>query len=202
MGERQKGRSHRSSGLISLVLSYFLHRWEELFFLVVYALLCFDNIAFVSGASFLSSLQGGMAAFASFELFVVDCLGYVSRPLIFVPLLCLFALRGRPRWVRGYLDALGIYFIVRMIIQLNGLNVLVFDFTTPRFVLITQLLFFLPYSLLIWGRICWRLDASGGARCRRLFRLDCDGEAPRPIDHLIASCSSVFSALIAGIKGR
>jgi hypothetical protein len=89
-----------------------------------------------------------------------------------------------------------------MVIQLIGLNILVFDSVSSRFLLITQLLFFLPYSLLVWGWIYWRLDASvrGGQRC--LFRLDCEAEVPRPIDYFVASFSSVFSPSINAIKGK
>ena len=35
-----------------------------------------------------------------------------------------------------------------------------------------------------------------------MFRLDIEREDPRPIDYLISSFSSVFSASISGIKGR
>jgi hypothetical protein len=35
-----------------------------------------------------------------------------------------------------------------------------------------------------------------------LFRLDVEAENPRPIDYLVASFSSVFSASINGVKGR
>lgn len=96
----------------------------------------------------------------------------------------------------------GIYVVVRMCIQLMGLNLLVFDLITPRFTLIVQLLFFLPYSLLVWGWIYWRLDARAGAANRQWFRLDGDHAIQRPIDYLVASFSSVFSASISGIKGR
>ena len=85
---------------------------------------------------------------------------------------------------------------------LIGLNLLIFDVTSSRFLLITQLLFFLPYCLLIWGWVYWRLDTSAGSTHRRLFRLDIEREDPRPIDYLISSFSSVFSASISGIKGR
>ncbi|MCP9830549.1 hypothetical protein KBZ14_00045 [Synechococcus sp. HJ21-Hayes] len=201
MSERLEERN-KESGLISPLLSYFSHRWEELFFLLVFALLCFENLAFVSDAEFLSSLHGATAFFAEFEFFVVRRLSYATIPLVVLPLAYLFASRGKPQWSRRYLDILGIYFIARMTTQLIGLNILVFDFTTSRFLLITQLLFFLPYSLLVWGWIYWRLDTSAGRKQRQLFRLDIESENPRPIDYLIASFSSVFSASISGIKGR
>jgi hypothetical protein len=201
VSERLEERN-KESGLISPLLSYFSHRWEELFFLLVFALLCFENLAFVSDAEFLSSLHGATAFFAEFEFFVVRRLSYATIPLVVLPLAYLFASRGKPQWSRRYLDILGIYFIARMTTQLIGLNILVFDFTTSRFLLITQLLFFLPYSLLVWGWIYWRLDTSAGRKRRQLFRLDIESENPRPIDYLIASFSSVFSASISGIKGR
>lgn len=196
------GARKKESRLISSLLSCFSHRWEEWFFLLVFALLCFENLAFVSDSEFISSLHGATAFFAEFEFFVVRRLSYVTIPFVVLPLSCLFASRGRPQWSRGYLDILGIYFVARMTTQLIGLNILVFDFTTSRFLLITQLLFFLPYSLLVWGWIYWRLDTSAGRTRRQLFRLDIEGEYPRPLDYLIASFSSVFSASISGIKGR
>lgn len=195
--ESRKG----SSQLRASAVSYFSHRWEELFFFFTFALLCLENLAFVANTEFLSSLRGAMSLFASFELFVVGTLSYLTFPLIIAPLAYLFAARGRPQWSRRYLDVLGIYLVVRMTIQLIGLNILVFDLTTSRFLLITQLLFFLPYSLLIWGWVYWRLDTSAGRKHRQLFRLDCETDTPRPIDYLVASFSSVFSASISGIKG-
>jgi hypothetical protein len=85
---------------------------------------------------------------------------------------------------------------------LIGLNILVFDVTSSRFLLITQLLFFLPYALLVWGWVYWRLDTSAGSKQRQFFRLDIEGENARPVDYLLASFSSVFSASISSIKGR
>ena len=194
--------SRRRSLLNPTLFSHFSHRWEELFFFVVFALLCFENLAFVSNAEFFSSLHGAISTFTSFEFFVVRRLSFATVPLVVLPLAYLYVCQGRPHWSRRYLDILGIYFVVRMTTQLIGLNILVFDFTTSRFVLITQLLFFLPYSLLVWGWIYWRLDTSAGSKRRQLFRLDIEGENARPIDYLVASFSSVFSASISGIKGR
>jgi hypothetical protein len=37
---------------------------------------------------------------------------------------------------------------------------------------------------------------------RRFFQLDCERSAPRPVDYLVASFSTVFSASISAIKGR
>ena len=193
-------KDHTSSFSFSTYLS--LH-WEEIFFLILWSLLSFQVIFFVFDTkSILSDAGGAVAVFASFESFILTIGRYITLPLLVVPLIFLIFYQGRLSWARSYLDFNGIYIAARMFIQLVGLNLLVFDRDSPRFALITQLLFFLPYSLLIWGWIYWRLDTFASAVHRRYFRLDCERENPRPIDYLVASFSSVFSASISAIKGR
>jgi hypothetical protein len=177
-------------------------RWEVLFFLAVYILLTLQVLFFYSDIQSISSVHGAIAAFAAFESYIVDRLSYVTTPAILLPLLCLLVLKDKPKWMRRYCDILGIYVVVRMIIQFVGLNILVFDGVTARFLLITQLLFFLPYSLLIWGWIYWRFDSIAIGKGRPLFRLDCEHNPPRPLDYFVASFSSVFSATINAIKGN
>jgi len=182
---------------------YLSLHWEEIFFLVLWSLLSFQVIFFVSDTkSILGDAGGAVAVFASFESFILSTASYITLPLFVVPLIFLIFYQGRPSWARSYLDFNGIYITARMFIQLVGLNLLVFDRHSPRFALITQLLFFLPYSLLIWGWIYWRLDTFASAAHRSYFRLDCERDIPRPIDYLVASFSSVFSASISAIKGR
>lgn len=105
------------------------------------------------------------------------------------------------RFNRTLFDALGAYYSMRMVVQLFGLNVLVFDSESSPLLLITQLIFFLPYLLLTWGWIYWRLDRLGMGGGRPLFRLDHEAEIPRVIDYFVASFSTVFSASISNIKG-
>ena len=181
----------------------FKNRWEILFFVLVFILLGFQVFSFYSDLQSLSSLHKATAFFVGFESFVATRLTYISLPLILFPLAYLFFYSKRPAWTRQYLDFLGVYVIIRLVIQLIGLNILVFDTVTSRFLLISQVLFFLPYSLLIWGWVYWRLDTSARSRNRPLFRLDCESVAPpRPIDYFVASFSSVFSATINAIKGN
>ena len=181
----------------------FRNRWEILFFVLVFILLSVQVFSFYSDVQSLSDLRGATAFFVGFESFVAKRLAYISSPLIIFPLTYLFCCSKRPTWARLYLDFLGVYVIFRLVIQLIGLNILVFDSVTSRFLLISQVLFFLPYSLLIWGWVYWRLDTIARARKRPLFRLDCEGTAPpRPIDYFVASFSSVFSATINAIKGN
>ena len=182
---------------------YFQSRWEIVFFFLVFILLGFQVFSFYFSIQSFSNLQGPITLFIGFESFVATRVTYVSLPLILFPLAYLFCRNNRPTWARPYLDFLGVFVIFRLVIQLMGLNILVFDTVTSRFLLISQVLFFLPYSLLIWGWIYWRLDISARARNRPFFRLDCESSAPpRPIDYFVASFSSVFSANINAIKGN
>ena len=184
------------------LLSYMQSRWEVLFFLAVYVLLTLQVLFFYSDMQYISSLHGAIAAFAAFESYIVYRLSFVTTPAFLLPLLCLLLLRDKPKWMRRHCDIVGIYVAIRMIIQFVGLNILVFDGVAARSLLITQLLFFLPYSLLIWGWIYWRLNSIAISNNRLLFRLDCEHNPPRPLDYFVASFSSVFSATINSIKGN
>ena len=189
--------------ILSSLYRYLRIRWEILFFVFVFILLGFQVFSLYFDTQSFSDVHGAIAFFVGFESFVATRLTYVSLPLILFPLAYLFCRSKRPAWARPYLDFLGAYVIFRLVIQFIGLNILVFDSVTSRFLLISQVLFFLPYSLLIWGWIYWRLDAIARASNRPLFHLDCESIAPpRPIDYFIASFSSVFSATINAIKGN
>ena len=187
----------------SSLYRFFRKRWEILFFVLVFTLLGFQVFSFYSDIQSFSDLHGSITLFVRFESFVAKRLMYILLPIILFPLAYLFSRRNRPNWARPYLDFLGAYVIFRLVIQLIGLNILVFDSVTSRFLLISQVLFFLPYALLIWGWVYWRLDTSARASNCPLFHLDCEGVAPlRPIDYFVASFSSVFSASINAIKGN
>jgi len=178
-------------------------RWEILFFVLVVILLLLQVFSLYSDVQSLSYYSSATALFVGFESFVATRLAYIMLPLILFPLSYLFCCSRRPTWARLFLDFLGVYVVIRLVIQLIGLNILVFDTLTSRYILISQVLFFLPYLLLIWGWIYWRLDTFARSRNRPLFHLDCESIAPpRPIDYFVASFSSVFSALIIAIQGR
>jgi len=189
--------------ILSSLYRHLRIRWEILFFVFVFVLLGFQVLSLYLDIQSFSNAHGAIAFFVGFESFVATRLTYVSLPLILFPLAYLFCRSKRPVWARLYLDFLGAYVIFRLVIQFIGLNILVFDSVTSRFLLISQVLLFLPYSLLIWGWIYWRLDAIARASDRPLFHLDCESAAPpRPIDYFVASFSSVFSATINAIKGN
>jgi hypothetical protein len=189
--------------ILSSLYRHLRIRWEILFFVFVFVLLGFQVLSLYLDIQSFSNAHGAIAFFVGFESFVATRLTYVSLPLILFPLAYLFCRSKRPAWARLYLDFLGAYVVFRLVIQFIGLNILVFDSVTSRFLLISQVLLFLPYSLLIWGWIYWRLDSIARASDRPLFHLDCESVAPpRPIDYFVASFSSVFSATINAIKGN
>lgn len=204
--KREPGRANLPSRAVGTATEstrrHLSRHWEIYFFLTAFALLSLQVYLFNADIDSLSDLHGAIALFADFEAFVANRLAYICAPAIFFPLAFLLACGRQPAWRRRYLDILGWYLILRMAIQLIGLNILAFDSVTPKFLLITQLLFFLPYSLSIWGWIYWRLDVIARSKSRLFFRLDCEGSQPRPIDYFVASFSSVFSATISGIKGN
>lgn len=175
--------------------------WEGLFFLVIALLLGFQERFLATDASVVSSNYHFLNLYFKFTSALLSSHKFLAIPFLVFFLYSTFrsTSSGLPRRI---CDFLGIYYFLRMTTLLIGLNLLIFDVTSSRFLLITQLLFFLPYCLLIWGWVYWRLDTSAGSTHRRLFRLDIEREDPRPIDYLISSFSSVFSASISGIKGR
>lgn len=189
------------SGLFSSLSSYLSRRWEVGFFLVAFLLLSLQVSFFNTDVQSLSAIHGAIAVFASIDSFIMGRLSYVTTPAFVLPLVYLLCCSVEPVWARRYLDWIGVYIIIRMAMQFVGLNVLVFDTVSSRFMLVTQLIFFLPYSLLVWGWIYWRLDQGSRGRHHHVFQLDLDGREPRPIDYFVASFSSVFSASISAIKG-
>ena len=187
----------------SSAIRYISSRWEILFFFVVIFLLSLQVFSFYADIRSLAYDSAVFALFVEFQSFVARRLAYVTLPLFIFPLAFLFSCKNRPTWARLFLDFLGAYVFLRLVIQLIGLNILVFDSVTPRFLLISQLLFFLPYLLLVWGWVYWRLDTVARECNRPLFLLDCERFAPpRPVDYFIASFSSVFSVSINAIKGN
>jgi len=175
--------------------------WEGLFFLVIGLLLVFQEYFFSTGTSGIHSNYHFLNLYFRFNVAILAVNRILAIPFL-VFYFCSTIKSTSIGLLRKICDFFGIYYFLRMATLLTGLNLLIFDFTSSRFLLIIQLLFFLPYCLLIWGWVYWRLDTRAGRTHRQLFRLDIERDNPRPIDYLIASFSSVFSASISGIKGR
>ena len=178
-----------------------LLNWEGIYFMAVGIFLLFQEYFLTVDISGVVSNYRFLDFYAHFTSSILVVNRFLAAPFLafFVFATLRSTSSGLPRKV---CDFLGVYYFLRMVTLLIGLNLLVFDVTSSRFLLITQLLFFLPYALLVWGWVYWRLDTSAGRKQRQLFRLDIEGENTRPVDYLLASFSSVFSAAISSIKGR
>jgi hypothetical protein len=175
--------------------------WEGIYFFAVGILLLFQEYYLTVEISGVITNSRFLALYTHFTASILFANRFLVAP--FLGFFLYASLRSTSLGLpRRLCDLLGVYYLMRMVTLLIGLNILIFDVTSSRYVLITQLLFFLPYSLLVWGWVYWRLDTGAGRKCRQLFRLDIEGENPRPVDYLIASFSSVFSASISAIKGR
>lgn len=188
--------------VVTSALLYLSKRWEVLCFVLVLALLYLQVFLFVFDAEAIPLLRGWFAAFAVYQNFSANRLHYVVTPIFVALFSYLLVCRELPCWTRACLDILGFFVVARMVSQLIGLNILVFDYITPRYLLIEQLLFFLPYSLLVWGWIYWRLDFNGRGASRPFFSLAYDCEGPRPIDYFVASFSSLLSPGNSIVQGN
>lgn len=194
-------RLTRAASLLARLAGHCRRHWEPWFFLITWLLLTQQVRFFQLDVGNVAHLHPLIATFARLNSFIFHYSGPTYAALCALPFFLSVSGRLRSDWERRFCDFLATYAILRMTMQLVGLNLLVFDYSTPRFLLITQLLFFLPYLLLIWGWIYWRLNVLGHGAGRAFFRLDHEGERPRVIDYFVASFSSVFSASISGIKG-
>jgi len=176
-------------------------RWEAIFFVAVWVCLTSQIYFLQADLALIGRMNSFLRGYTSLNAFIFHIYGPFFAVASFA--LIGFSLFKTPNAVfsRRLFDLLGAYYCFRVVIQLIGLNALVFDSESSSVLLITQLLFFLPYMLLIWGWVYWRLDAFVVDRRRPWFRLDHEAEFPRAIDYYIASFSTVFSASISNIKG-
>lgn len=179
---------------------HFHRQWEALFFLAVEIFLGLQVLFLHSDLPVNNNSHHLLRVYINFTSLMLNIGGYFVFPLVVLVFLSL-AKRIPLAAARKIGDFLGGYYALRMITLLLGLNILVFDVQSSRFLLITQLLFFLPYSLLVWGWVYWRLDGISRARGKPLFKLDHDPVRPAVIDYFVASFSTVFSASISVVKG-
>lgn len=174
--------------------------WEGFYFLAIGALLLFQEYFLGIDSSGIASSHPLLVFYMQFTSSILTANKIIAAPFLGFCLYAMFA--GTSAGLRRRLcDILGFYYFFRMVTLLVGLNILIFDFASSRLLLITQLLFFLPYSLLVWGWTYWRLDICCRANGKPLFRIEHEADAPRVVDYFVAAFSTVFSASIDAIKG-
>ena len=129
---------------------HFHRQWEALFFLAVDVFLGLQVLFLHSDLPTNDDSHHLLKTYINLTSLMLKIGGYLILPLLLLIVLSI-AKRIPPSTDRRIGDFLGSYYVLRMITLLFGLNILVFDVQRSRFFLITQLLFSLPYSLLIWG---------------------------------------------------
>jgi hypothetical protein len=179
-----------------------IQNWETPFFMATDAFLGFQVWLFQTNIDPSENIHRTLVSLINFNNFIANIYAPTWGSFTLVILLIAWAQKPCSGLSRKIYDFFGVYFTLRMLSQLIGLNILVFDLSSSRFLLISQLIFFLPFSLLIWGWLYWRIDQFAAATGKTMFSLDLERPRPRVIDYFVASFSSVFSASISGIKGR
>ena len=129
---------------------HFHRQWEALFFLAVDVFLGLQVLFLHSDLPTNDDSHHLLKTYINLTSLMLKIGGYLILPLLLLIGLSI-AKRIPPSTGRRIGDFLGSSYVLRMITLLFGLNILVFDVQRSRFFLITQLLFSLPYSLLIWG---------------------------------------------------
>ena len=114
-------------------------------------------------------------------------------PLIW--LLALFTNYRIPRWV---LDGFGGFFVFRLVVGLIFVNALLFvPAVSPR-LLLGQVLAFIPFFVMVWGWLIWRVDCFGRDSPQQIIAIS---EAKGPITSFDYYHTSIYSVLNQGKSG-
>jgi hypothetical protein len=131
---------------------------------------------------FLQDAQGFVAQSGNPMIVSIDAfMQALVRPLgiLFIvsfPLFWLALLRGKlvPRWL---FDAVGIWYCLRLLMKFAFLNALLFTPAVSPRLLVGQIVVFIPYFVLTWGWIMWRVDFVNRASPQQVVSLP-DGMEP------------------------
>ncbi len=115
-----------------------------------------------------------------------------------VPPIWLLALLTNYRIPRLVLDCFGIYFVFRLVIALIFVNALLFvPAASPR-LLLGQILAFIPFFVMVWGWLIWRIDWFGPESPQQIIAIS---EAKGPITAFDYYHTSIYSVLNQGKSG-
>jgi hypothetical protein len=129
------------------------------------------------------------------------------RPLnalavVVVPSLWLLALSSHHRKIpRAVLDCFGGFFVLRMVIGLLFVNALLFTPATSQSLLLGQILAFLPFFVVAWGWLIWRIDYWGREVPQRIIAIPDENEPITSFDYYHASIYSIINQGKSGFKG-
>lgn len=114
------------------------------------------------------------------------------------PLIWMLALFTNYRIPRLVLDGFGAYFVFRLIFGLVFVNALLFiPAASPR-LLLGQILAFIPFFVMVWGWLIWRIDCFGPTSPQQIIAIS---EAKEPITAFDYYHVSIYSILNQGRSG-
>ena len=117
--------------------------WEGIYFFAVGILLLFQEYYLTVEISGVITNSRFLVLYAHFTASILFANRFLVAP--FLGFFLYASLRSTSLGLpRRLCDLLGVYYLMRMVTLLIGLNILIFDVTSSRYVLITQLLFFCP----------------------------------------------------------
>lgn len=122
--------------------------------------------------------------------------------VVLVPSLWLLALSNHHRKIpRFVLDFFGGYFVFRMVNSLLFVNALLFTPATSQRLLLGQILAFIPFFVVAWGWLIWRLDYWGRECPQQIIAIPDEKEPITSFDYYHASLYSVINQGKSGFKG-
>lgn len=122
--------------------------------------------------------------------------------VVVVPSLWLLALSSHYRKIpRAVLDCFGGFFVLRMVIGLLFVNALLFTPATSQSLLLGQILAFLPFFVVAWGWLIWRIDYWGREVPQRIIAIPDENEPITSFDYYHASIYSIINQGKSGFKG-
>ena len=133
--------------------------------------------------------------------------GFLHWPLntlfiIMAPTLWLATLFSNYKIPRIALDCVGGWLAIRMVITLVFIDALLLVPAAKPSLLLGQILAYLPWFLMVWGWLFWRIDCCGRPFSQQIIKIS---EATPPItsfDYYEASLYSVINKGLSGFRGK
>lgn len=118
--------------------------------------------------------------------------------LLLAPGIWLVALLTNHLIPRLVLDCFGGYFVFRLVIGLIFVNALLFVPAVSPSLLLGQILVFIPFFVMVWGWLIWRIDCFGRKSPQQIVALS---EAQGPCTSFDYYHTSIYSVLNQGKSG-
>lgn len=113
--------------------------------------------------------------------------------IILVPTLWLMALFAKRMLPRIIFDFFGALFVFRLLFGFVFVNVLIFLPAASPPLLLGQIIAFLPFFVMLWGWLMWRVDCSGQESPQQIIAISGAHEPIQSFDYYHASASCLIN---------